>query len=239
MDDTDSRTAPAPRSERVRDGRDARWEGHRAERRTALVDATIRAIRTRGAMVGMDDIAAEAGTSKTVVYRHFEDRAGLYRAVAERIEQRVVGDIGTALARSTSSGHDPRHLIASTIDAYLALVESDTELYRFVVNRPLVDRPLTDDPVEGTVSRVTDLLTGLLEDSVRDGGTPGSGIRVWAIALVGSVQAVADDWLASSDRLPRAVLVETLTEIAWHGVSPVFAGVTGRVAPAQDVAGRS
>src|SRR5262245_32752527 len=54
-----------------RDGRDSRWEQHREERREALVDATIRAIRKHGATVGMDDIALEAGTSKTVVYRHF------------------------------------------------------------------------------------------------------------------------------------------------------------------------
>ena len=77
-----------------RDGRDSRWERHREERRAALVDATIRAIRTHGAGVGMDDIAAEAGTSKTVIYRHFDDKAGLYRAVAERIDGRVVAQRG-------------------------------------------------------------------------------------------------------------------------------------------------
>ena len=35
----------------------------------------------------MDEIAAEAGTSKTVLYRHFADRAGLYLAVVESVDR--------------------------------------------------------------------------------------------------------------------------------------------------------
>src|SRR3954451_12224418 len=181
----------------ARDGRDARWEQHREQRRATLVDATIRAIRTHGAGVGMDDIAAEAGTSKTVIYRHFDDKDDFYRAVAARIDGRVVGHVGAALARSTTQHGDTRELVASTVEAYLALVESDTEVYRFVVNRPLVDRPLPDDPVGGTVEQVTDQLTGLLLEALRSPTTGPSRARTWAIALVGSVRAVADNCLAT------------------------------------------
>jgi AcrR family transcriptional regulator len=207
----------------MRDGRDIRWERHREERRSALVDATIRAIRRHGAMVGMDDIAAEAGTSKTVIYRHFEDRAGLYRAVAARIDQRVVGHVAAAVGGGDADRpRDTRRLIASTVDAYLALVESDTEVYRFVVNRPLVDLPLPDDPVGGTVSHVTDQVTALLLRSLSSPVTDPARARMWAIALVGSVRAVADDWLATPDRQPRDELVESLTDLAWHGLYPLL-----------------
>lgn len=181
----------------------------------------------------MGDIAAEAGTSKTVIYRHFDDKAGLYRAVVERIDARVVGDVGAALLAASASPPDPRTVIASTVEAYLSLVESDTEVYRFVVNRPLVDRPLSDDPVEGTVGQVADQLTDHLSQALRGSfvgdsdthdGDPSDGphhrARVWAVALVGSVQAVADDWLAASDRLPRDQLVETLTDLTWRGLAP-------------------
>lgn len=224
----------AARRGTTRDGRDVRWEQHREQRREALVDATIRAIRKHGAGVGMDDIAAEAGTSKTVVYRHFEDKAGLYRAVAARIDARVVRNVGAALARSHSPADmpaaGPRVVVASTVEAYLSLVESDTEVYRFVVTRPLVDRPLPDDPVDETVVQVADQLTRLLLDSLTAPGTDPSRARTWAIALVGAVRAVADDWLATpqADRAPRAAVVESLTELAWHGLAPALALHTPR-----------
>ncbi|GAA1974344.1 TetR/AcrR family transcriptional regulator [Terrabacter lapilli] len=227
----------AARRGTTRDGRDARWEQHREERREALVDATIRAIRKHGAGVGMDDIAAEAGTSKTVVYRHFEDKAGLYRAVAARIDARVVRNVGAALARSHSAAEapaaGPREVVASTVEAYLSLVESDTEVYRFVVTRPLVDRPLPDDPVDETVVQVADQLTRLLLDSLTAPGTDPSRARTWAIALVGAVRAVADDWLATpqADRAPRAAVVESLTELAWQGLAPALAAPTLRATP--------
>ncbi len=226
MDDDVATAAAAPAT--TRDGRDSRWERHREERRAALVDATIRAIRTHGAGVGMDDIAAEAGTSKTVIYRHFDDKAGLYRAVAERIDGRVVGNVGAALSRSSAPTADTRELVESTVEAYLALVESDTEVYRFVVNRPLVDRPLADDPVGGTVDQVTDQLTRLLLDSLRASTTDPTRARTWAIALVGSVRAVADDWLATpeSERAPRSSVVDSLTELAWRGLAPVLTSPT-------------
>ncbi|MEO5744872.1 MAG: TetR/AcrR family transcriptional regulator [Terracoccus sp.] len=211
-----------------RDGRDSRWQQHREQRRESLVDATIRAIRRHGATVGLDDIAAEAGTSKTVIYRYFDDKAGLYRAVARRIDARVVGNVSAALLASNASPPAPRAVIASTVEAYLSLVESDTEVYRFVVNRPLVDRPLTDNPVEGTALQVADQLTDHLTRALRGSlgvqGVPDDALhrraRVWAVALVGSVQAVADDWLAASDRLSRDQLVETLTDLTWRGLAP-------------------
>ena len=68
------------------DGRDTRWAQHRLARRVELVEATLKAIRRHGAGVGMDEIAAEAGTSKTVIYRHFGDKAGLYLAVVEAVD---------------------------------------------------------------------------------------------------------------------------------------------------------
>ena len=53
----------------------------------ALVESAIRTIRSRGAAVGMDELASDAGTSKTVFYRHFTDRRGLYQAVAARVDE--------------------------------------------------------------------------------------------------------------------------------------------------------
>ena len=53
------------------DGRDTRWTTHRVQRRRQLVEAAIKAIRKHGATVGMDDIAATAGTPRhSLVLEH-------------------------------------------------------------------------------------------------------------------------------------------------------------------------
>ena len=45
----------------TRDRRASRWDAHRQARRVELTDAAIRAIRTHGAGVGMDEVATAAG----------------------------------------------------------------------------------------------------------------------------------------------------------------------------------
>src|SRR5690606_21757924 len=106
-----------------------------------------RAIRQHGAAVGMDGIAAAAATSKTVVYRHFGDRTGLYLAVVEAVDARILADLERATEGTDPS--DVTALVAGMTEAYLTLVAKDPEIYRFVVNRPLVDGPVEDDPVSG------------------------------------------------------------------------------------------
>ena len=57
------------------------------ERIQELVDGTLGAIRTRGRDVSMDEIAAEIGVSKTVLYRYFVDKNDLTTAVMMRFAQ--------------------------------------------------------------------------------------------------------------------------------------------------------
>ena len=73
-----------------RDRRNSRWDDHRRARRQEIVDAAIAAVGRHGPGVGMEEIAAEAGTSKTVVYRHFGDRAELYLAVCNRVASQLL-----------------------------------------------------------------------------------------------------------------------------------------------------
>ena len=77
----DAHTAPPPR----RDRRSQPVGRAPAARRKELTLATIVAIRQHGADVGMSQVAAQASTSKTVVYRHFADKYDLYLAVCERV----------------------------------------------------------------------------------------------------------------------------------------------------------
>jgi AcrR family transcriptional regulator len=220
------------------DGRSTRWDEHRQRRREELVDATLRAIRQHGAAVGMDDIAATAATSKSVFYRHFTDRGGLYAAVAARVDALILRDVTTALgavdpgsadrgpapgsADLGAAGGSPRRLIAAAIDSYLRLVERDPEVYRFIVNAPLLDRPTGGDLAGQVTSHIAEQMSAVLAPALEAAGRDTAAAVVWGPGLVGMVRAAADQWLTAADPMPREQLAEHLTDLAWSGLSSAW-----------------
>lgn len=62
----------------------------RPEREQSILDAAARAFARRGfAATSMEDIAAEAGITKLIVYRHFDSKRDLYEAVLDRTRTRL------------------------------------------------------------------------------------------------------------------------------------------------------
>ena len=73
--------APTPsENSRPSPARDAQ----RATRRAGLVQAAIRAIGRHGPAASMAQMAAEAGVTKPILYRHFADRSDLVAAITLR-----------------------------------------------------------------------------------------------------------------------------------------------------------
>jgi AcrR family transcriptional regulator len=200
------------------DGRATRWEEHRKRRREELVTATLRAITAKGAGVGMDEVAAAAGTSKTVLYRHFADKEELYLAVAERVNSRILRELGEAVASSNS----PREALSGIIAAYVQLVEADPEVYRFVVVHPFLERPLRNDPVQRISGTIADETARTITAHLRVGGARDSSADALAHGLVAMIRTAADRWISSTDRVPAATLVSDLTHLAWGGLATVL-----------------
>ena len=68
----------------------------REDRRQSILEAAARAFaRTGYAATSMEAVAAEAGVTKLIVYRHFEGKSELYRRTLERTLQLL----GVALGR--------------------------------------------------------------------------------------------------------------------------------------------
>jgi len=68
----------------------------RAERREQILGAATRAFARAGfATTSLDDVAAEAGITRVILYRHFESKADLYRAVLDRACTRLAAAVGT------------------------------------------------------------------------------------------------------------------------------------------------
>lgn len=68
----------------------------RPERREQILMTATRAFANAGfAATSLDDVAAEAGISRDVLYRHFDSKAELYRAVLQRAQDRLVDATGS------------------------------------------------------------------------------------------------------------------------------------------------
>ncbi|MGI5132481.1 TetR/AcrR family transcriptional regulator [Pseudonocardia sp. CA-107938] len=67
----------------------------RAQRREQILAAATEAFARSGfAGTGLDDIAAEAGVTRVILYRHFDSKADLYRAVLARARANLEAAVG-------------------------------------------------------------------------------------------------------------------------------------------------
>jgi AcrR family transcriptional regulator len=201
---------------RVRDRRDSRWDEHRRARREQLVQATLTAVGRHGAGVGMDEIAAAAGTSKTVVYRHFADRSQLHLAVCTEVAGRLLAQLRTAIS---GSGH-PRAMTAAAVGTYLAFLEAEPEVYRFVVSQHAAGGA---DPIDTLADLVGEEAAALMALALQQAGRDTGAAGAWGHGLVGLVRSAADWWLRAGRPMLRTELAAHLTDLAWAGLSGVVA----------------
>jgi AcrR family transcriptional regulator len=194
------------------DGRQQR----RAERRAEMVQAAMSAVRTHGPGVSVAEIAAAAGITKPVLYRHFDDRSDLQSAVGRQAAEMLVARIAPAL----QIDGEPTEVIRGIIDAFLGGIEDEPELWRFVAHHP-IERTPGVEIVDDARQQIARLLTALLVDRLNAAGRDTDGAQVWAQGLVGMVQSAGDWWL---ERRPvsRAALTDYLTSIIWGGLAGVL-----------------
>lgn len=195
------------------DARRERWREHREGRRAEFVDAAIRALAKHGPDVGMEEIAAESGVSKPVLYRYFGDKADLYLAVGERATELLMEAMRPALDEAGSA----RQRIRRIVDAYFGVLEQWPDLYRFVVRRTFADRHVDADPVYSHKTIIANSVSKMIGTYVRSFGLDSGGVEVWSHGLVGMVQAAGDWWLERQS-MTREDVSTYQAQIIWYAL---------------------
>ena len=189
------------------------------ERRDQLLAAADRVVQRDGSAASMNVIAAEAGITKPILYRHFGDKGGLYRALAER----YIDDLLRRLRAALLTRGGLRARTHATVDAYLAAVEEQPQVYRFLLERAAVEEPDVRGQVVGFVRRFGDELAVGIGHEPELGQVGAQRAVVWAHAIAGMVQSTGDWWLDHPE-VSRAAVVDELVSLLWEG----FTGVDER-----------
>jgi len=199
------------------DRRRTRWQDHRAQRRNDLIAAAVEAVVRFGPEVDMEQVAAVAGVSKPVLYRYFADKAQLWTAVGEHVGRIVVDAVAPAVAKVDAE----YELVAATIDAYLGAIESQPDLYQFVVHQS--GAPAMPHVIASSARAIATELARVIGDRMRALGLDSGGAEAWAYGIVGLVQSVGDWWILHSRPMSRAALTDYTAALLWHGLSGIRA----------------
>ena len=185
-------------------------QSRRLAQRAHLIESAIIVIQREGPGASMDQMAAQAGVTKPILYRHFSDRAGLVAAIAEF----AFSQVSEALEAALYADATPRELVASTIDTYLVFIESDPDVYRFLVQRSVSE---TGVSINDYIWRTSRQVAVVLGEALRAAGLDSGPAEAWAFAIVGMVHASGDWWLERGP-MPRARLTEYLTRLVCDGL---------------------
>lgn len=210
------------------DGRQVRWAQHNRARRQVILDAAVEVIGEAppGEEVHVQQIAERAGLSRTVIYRHFDDRTDLDRAVQGDIVDLIRGELVPALTLEGT----PVEIIHRVVAAYVGWAVEHQSLHRFV-ERDLGEGgagggiSAIDQAVSEIAGQVEQLIVLAVETlGVQVDRASEQALDPLVFGLVGAGFGAVRRWLGRPVVEPsREELVALLTEAVWHQIAGLAA----------------
>ncbi|WP_145794065.1 TetR family transcriptional regulator [Kitasatospora atroaurantiaca] len=194
-------------------------------RREQLLNAADRVIQREGPGASMNAIAAEAGITKPILYRHFGDRNGLIRALTERHTSGLLAAVRAALNEPL----ERRDRVEHVLDTYLAAIEARPQVYRLLTHPEPGDPTGAGNALAPALKQIAEELTKAVRAEVDLGADGRLLSETWGRAITGMVLAAGDWWL-DQQPCPRARMVQALADLLW-GRLAAAAALPRSVAP--------
>jgi len=181
------------------------------ERREQLLDIGRRLFAEKGLEgTSIEEIAAQAGVSKPVVYEHFGGKEGLYAVVVDREVERFL-----SMATTLLEGDDTMAKFEVAAVQLLRYIQENSDGFRILVR----DSPPTSG--SGTfaslISDIASQVEYILADVLKTKGYDPKLAPVYAQMLVGMV-AFAGQWWLDTRKPKLEEMAAHLVNLAWNGL---------------------
>lgn len=189
----------------------------RGQKTEELLEAAIGVIRDDGASASMERIALAGGVTKPILYKHFGDKAGIYEAIAAR----YLNELRSELVKSMQRGATPEETLRRTVDTYLAVIERDPQIYRFLTREARLSVSDPGAPVESFIRQLAGEVTVVIGDGLRASGTDLGAAEPIGYGITGMVQ-LAGDWWIERRPMSRERMTAYITDLIWNGLSTML-----------------
>jgi AcrR family transcriptional regulator len=188
----------------------------RAERERLILDVAHARFAAHGfAAVTMDDVAADAGVTKPLLYAYFGNKERLYLACMERAGEAMFATVGAAVSDADS----PADALRRGLHAFFAFVDRDRDAWRVLFDETLPAGGEIAERVAAYRERLLALVaqTNLARLPARRRAAAKTEIEATSVALLGAAEALARWWLHTG-AMPAADAAELLIATAAPGL---------------------
>jgi AcrR family transcriptional regulator len=190
----------------------------RAEREEQTLEAARILFAERGfAAVTMDEIAAEVGVTKPLLYTYFGNKEGLYLACMEPAAEALVDTVAAAVEAT----EHPAETLRAGVHAFFIFVDADRDAWRVLFDETL---PAGAEPARRAAEqreRLTNLVAAAQLERLPEERRAGAQVEIEAIsaAMLGAAEALARWWLRT-DAMSAGEAAELLVRTIEQGLMP-------------------
>jgi AcrR family transcriptional regulator len=173
------------------------------------------------AAVTMDDVAAEVGVTKPLLYNYFGNKERLYVACMERAGDALFATIEDSVGASANPGD----ALNAGLRAFFAFLDADRAAWAVLFDETLPQSGVVADRVANYRGRIVELVAGSLIAQIPARRRDAASVEVEALsaALLGAAEALARWWLRT-----EAVSAQEAAELLISTIEP---GLRERSAP--------
>lgn len=163
--------------------------------------------------VTMEEIAAEVGVTKPLLYNYFGNKEQLYIACMERAGDALTATVDKAVAATRSPGD----ALTAGIHAFFSFLDSDRGAWAVLFDETLPNQGEVAERVADYRRRITGLVAGSLLAQLPQERRSAARVEVEALstALLGAAEALARWWLRT-----EAVSAEQAADLLISTIEP-------------------